>query len=110
MESLDPCERQRDTQKRERQRPGPCRPFALAKHREQCGRGPVLQRRLLEVFEPVETRGDPVAARCHFTRNLCVAAFIGLRQWVQPRRGEPKRSKPHPYDPKRHLPTVKLKY
>src|SRR4051812_16222403 len=45
-----------------------------------CGRDPVLEGRLLEILDAVETRRQPIAGGHHFTRNLGVAAFVGVDQ------------------------------
>ena len=55
-------------------------PFVLSEHAEGHGGRPVLQRRLLEIFVPVQARREPVAARDHLARNLGVAPLVGLHQ------------------------------
>ncbi len=52
-------------------------------HAEGCvaeRRDPVLQRRLLEIHDTVETRRHPVAGNQHLARNFGVPRFVGLRQ------------------------------
>ena len=64
-------------------------PGALPEGLER-GRGrPVLQRRLLEVLEPVQARGEPVAAGDHLARDLGVAALVGVEQVALAEIGEP---------------------
>src|SRR5579875_4221573 len=52
-------------------------PVALAEDFVARRGGPVLKRRLFDVYEAVEMRDHPVAAREHFAWDLGVAALVG---------------------------------
>ncbi len=54
------------------------RPVVLAEESLADGGGPVLQRRLLDVDQSVQVRYHPVAAGEHLTRNLRIAALVGI--------------------------------
>ena len=65
------------------------RHWMLAEHGVGGRRGPVLQRGLFEIFEAVQTRRDPVAARHHLARDLGVAPLVGVDQFAVFEIGEP---------------------
>ncbi len=60
--------------------PQPRAPVVFAKQCIGRRRGPVLQNRLLEVFDAIEPRRHPVAAGEHLARDLGVAPLVGLEQ------------------------------
>src|SRR3989442_5528787 len=73
-------------------RPKARRPLVLAERGER-GRGdPILQGRLLEGLVAVQARRDPVAAYDHLSRNLRVAAFVGLDEVPITEIAEPRKA------------------
>ncbi|OMP13433.1 hypothetical protein COLO4_01699 [Corchorus olitorius] len=88
-----PC-RHQDAAQAEQHRPQACPPGVDAECLERGGGRPVLQRRLFEIFEIVQTRRHPVAGGHHLARDLRIAAFIGpeqggaLEEVVRPQREE----------------------
>jgi hypothetical protein len=77
-------------------RPQAHRPGVLAEQLECGGRGPVSERRLLEIFDRVEPRRDPIAAGDHLARDLGVAAFVGIEQVRTPERQKPQQCQAKP--------------
>lgn len=63
-------------------------PFIEAKRAQAQRRGPVEQRRFLEMLEAVQGRHEPFAARRHLAADLGVAPFVGL---IEAARAEEKR-------------------
>ena len=82
-------DRQYGQESRER-RPQSRRPFVHAEVLERGSRQPVLDRRFLEVLEPVQARRHPVARRGHLARNLGVTPFVGVREEARVERDEPQ--------------------
>jgi hypothetical protein len=77
--------RERYRQQRKRQAVDPRAPLVDAEDRVRNRRRPVLERRFLEVDEPVQVRRDPVARDEHFARDLGIAALVGLEPRSQRR-------------------------
>ena len=75
--------------------PQPRRPLVGREDPEGERREPVLERRLLEVLEPVEARRDVVAAREHFARDLGVARFVRPEERACLERAEPQHAQEH---------------
>src|SRR6202158_75440 len=69
---------EQNTQESRRCGPQARRPVMNAKDRIGGSGDPVLQRRLLEILDPVEPRRYPGAAGCHPARQLRVSG-LGLR-------------------------------
>ena len=63
-------------------------PVAQPEHGERQRVHPGLQRRLFEVLDAVQARGDPVAAGEHLARHLGVAAFVGRHQRAHAEQGQ----------------------
>jgi len=74
-------------------RPQPGSPFAFAESLVSGGSHPVLKRRLLEIFDAVQARRDPVSGHRHFTRNFRVASFVRTHQVAIVEVAEPRDTK-----------------
>src|SRR5438270_6830560 len=59
---------------------------------------PVLERRFLEILDPVEPRRHPVAAGRHLARNFRVSAFARVHQTTILEIGEPNRGEDEQQD------------
>jgi len=73
--------------------------FGRAEHREAACGHPVLQRRLLEIFEAVEARRQEIVRDEHLARYLGVASFVRMLQGASAEIDEPQRGRHH-YDEK----------
>jgi len=65
----------------------------LAEEAETRRRGPVSQRRLLEVLDAVEARRDEIAALRHLARDLGIAPFVRLDELAVVECAEPAADK-----------------
>ena len=74
------------------------RPMMNAEDRIGGSGDPVLERRLLEILDPVEPRRDPVAAGRHLARNFRVSAFVRVHQTTILEIGEPNRGEDEQQD------------
>ncbi len=104
IESRQPAIDERQAGEAEADSPQARAPVAQPHDRIERCRRPVLQHRLLEVLQPIEPRGDPVAARHHLAGNLRVAPLVGIEHRADLNGDEPHRRQRDPTPPPHQLP------
>src|SRR5574341_1226663 len=68
------------SQEREKRGDEPDRPFGQAEESDRESREPVDERRLLEILDPVQAGGEPVAGCDQLAGDLRIAALVGNRE------------------------------
>src|SRR5262249_47858399 len=81
-------------------------PLAESKDGIQRSRCPVLQRRFLEILQPIEPGSDPVARCSHLPRGFGVPALVRIQKRANGHGSEPQRAEDDPKQPSLLLPPL----
>ena len=81
---------EQDAQESRQRRPQSGSPMMNTECVVGSGGDPVLQRRLFEVLDAIQSRGHPVPGYGHLAGDLGVAAFVGMHQPAVVETGKPE--------------------